>query len=112
MYAQNMLDIYTTLIYGYQLHINLTTFIFMHFRQTCARTRIDKSLKLANYKLKRVTGVKFVGKLIDILSSFLGATNKSTQRKAFIYEYIKLYNALFKSQVLAHLMCCLASVVA
>ena len=45
----------------------------MHFRphlnqserQTCARTRIDESLKLANYKLKRVTEVKFLGVVID-----------------------------------------------
>ena len=49
-------------MYSNQLHINLTKSVYMHFRphlnqserQTCARTRIDESLKLANYKLKRV----------------------------------------------------------
>ena len=34
-------------------------------RQTCTRTRIDKSLELANYKLKRATEVKFLGVVID-----------------------------------------------
>ena len=56
------------LYYSQQLHINLIKYVYMHFsphlnhseRQTCARTRIDKSLKLANYKLKRVTAVKLL----------------------------------------------------
>ena len=74
--AQKMLDGlygYIGYMYSNQLHINMTKSVYMHFRphlnqserQTCARTRIDESLKLANYKLKRVTEVKFLGVVID-----------------------------------------------
>ena len=66
--AQKMLDGLYGYMYSNQLHINLAKSVYMHFRphfnksyrQTCARTRIDKSPKLANYKLKRVTKVKFL----------------------------------------------------
>ena len=60
-------------MYSNQLHINLTKSVFIHLRphrngtgrQTCARARIEKSLKLSNYRLKRVTEVKFLGVIID-----------------------------------------------
>ena len=60
-------------MYSNQLHINLTKSVFIHFRphrnsterQTCARARVGKSLKLANHRLKRVTEVKFLGVIID-----------------------------------------------
>ena len=60
-------------MYSNQLYINLTKSVYMHLlphfnhsqRQTCARTRIYKSLKFANYKLKRVTDVEFLGVIID-----------------------------------------------
>ena len=60
-------------MYSNQLHINLTKSVFIHFRphlnsterQTCARARVEKSLKLANHRLKRVTEVKFLGVIID-----------------------------------------------
>ena len=56
-----------------QLHINLTKSVFIHFRphrnstarQTCARAKVEKSLKLANHRLKRVTEVKLLGVIID-----------------------------------------------
>ena len=71
--AQKMLYGLYGYIYSNQLHINMTKSVYMHFRphlnkserQTCARIRIDKSLKLPNYKLKRVTEVKFLGVVID-----------------------------------------------
>ena len=71
--AQKMLDGLYGYMYSNQLHINLTKSVYMHFRphlnqserQTCARTRIDESLKLANYKLKCETEVKFLGVVID-----------------------------------------------
>ena len=64
--AQNVLDNVYKYMYSNQLHINLTKSVFMHFqphmnnneRETCARTRIEKTLKLASHKLKRVTEVK------------------------------------------------------
>ena len=34
-------------------------------RQTCVRARVEKSLKLANHRLKRVTEVKFLCVIID-----------------------------------------------
>ena len=47
----------------------MTKSLYMHFQanlnQTCARTRIDKSLRHAKVKLKRVTKVKFLGVMID-----------------------------------------------
>ena len=60
-----MLDGLYGYMYSNQLYINLTKSVYMHFRshlnqsecQTCARTR--------NYKLKRVTEVKFLGVVID-----------------------------------------------
>ena len=37
--------------------MHLRPYLNQSERQTCARTRIDKSLKLANYKLKRVGNI-------------------------------------------------------
>ena len=59
-------------MYSDQLHTNLTKSVFNYFRphrnstdhQTCARARVEKSLKLANHRLKRVTEVKFLGVII------------------------------------------------
>ena len=56
-----------------QLHINFTTSVYIHFRphlnhierQTYVRTRIRRSLKLANRTLKCVTQVNFLGVIID-----------------------------------------------
>ena len=71
--AQNILNNLNGYMYSNQLHINLTKSVFIHFcphcnsteRQTCARARVEKSLKLANHRLKRVTEVKFLGVIID-----------------------------------------------
>ena len=71
--AQNILNNLNRYMYSNQLHINLTKSVFIHFRphrnsterQTCARARVEKSLKLANHRLKRVTEVKFLGVIID-----------------------------------------------
>ena len=71
--AQNILNNLNGYMYSNQLHINLTKSVFIHFRphlnsterQTCARARVEKSLKLVNHRLKRVTEVKFLGVIID-----------------------------------------------
>ena len=72
--AQNSLNnLNGFMYYSNQLHINITKSVFIHFpphcngteRQTCARARVEKSLKLANHRLKRVTEVKFLGVIID-----------------------------------------------
>ena len=64
MYMQRRKLYYTK--YMNQLHINLTKpHLNQTERQTCARTRIEKSLKLNNSKLKRVTKLKFLGVMID-----------------------------------------------
>ena len=60
-------------MYSNQLHINYKKSVYIHFRphlnhserQTCARTRIRKSLKLAEHTLKCVTEVKFLGIIVD-----------------------------------------------
>ena len=120
--AQKMLDGLYGYMYNNQLHINLTESAYMHFRphfnQTCARTRIDKSLKLANYKLKRATKVKFLVVVIDdrlswepqikqLKGKFLSSIVVIKRIRKFIPkdEYLKIYNALFKS----HISYCISS---
>ena len=109
-----------------QLHINLTKSLFMHFqpnlshlkRQTCARTRIEKTLKLSNFKLKKVNKVKFLGVMIDdkitwdaqieyLKEKLLSAIVIIKRIKKFIPEpeYLSLYNSLFKS----HISYCISS---
>ena len=109
-----------------QLHINLTKSLYMHFkphlnqteRQTCARTRIEKSLKLANFKLKKVTKLKFLGVMIDdklsweaqidyLKEKLLSSIVVIKRIKKFIpdSEYMNLYNSLFKS----HISYCISS---
>ena len=121
-----MLDGLYGYMYSNQLHINLTKSVYMHFRphlnqserQTCARTRIDESLKLANYKLKRVTEVKFLGVVIDdrlswepqikqLKGKLLSSIVVIKRIRKFIPkdEYLKIYNALFKS----HISYCISS---
>ena len=81
-------------------------------RQTCARTRVEKSLKLANHRLKRVTEVKFLGVIIDENISWELQINHLKKKqissiivikriKQFIpkNEYLKIYNSLFKSHI-------------
>ena len=71
--TQNIINNLNGYMYSNQLHINLTKSVFIHFRfhrnsskrQTCARARVEKSLKLANHRLKRVTEDKFRGVIMD-----------------------------------------------
>ena len=87
-------------------------------RQTCARSRIEKSLKVNNLTLKQVTSVKFLGVIIDDqltwephiehLKTKLKSSIVVIKRiKKFIpiSEHINLYNALFKS----HISYCISS---
>ena len=107
-----------------QLHINLTKSVYMHFRPTrwssCARVReygSDKHLKLAEHTLARVDKVKFLGVMIDdklswepqvehIKEKLNSSINIIKRIMKFIpkSEYLKLYNALFKS----HLSYCIS----
>ena len=106
-----------------QLHINTSKSVYMHFRPhlnreerlSCARTRkygSEKSLKLANYKLKKVDKVKFLGVMIDDKLTWEAQVEHLKEKlklgivvikriKKFIpeSEYLKLYNALFKSHI-------------
>ena len=109
-----------------QLHINFDKSVYIHFRppfnlderQTCARSKKRKSLKIATNTLKCVTQVKFLGVIIDedlswgpqidFLKQKLVASNVIIKRiMKFIPqdEYSKIYNALFKS----HLSYCISS---
>ena len=118
--AQNILNNLNGYMYSNQLHINLTKSVFIHFRphlnsterQTCARARVEKSLKLANHRLKRVTEVKFLGVIIDENISWEPQINHLKKKlmssiivikriKQFIpkNEYLKIYNSLFKSHI-------------
>ena len=71
--AQTVLNNIFDYMYINQLHINLTKSVYIHFRphfnlserETCARTRIRRSLKIDNYELKCVTQIKFLGVIID-----------------------------------------------
>ena len=124
--AQTILNNINEYMHSNQLHINFEKSVYIHFRpnfnnterQTCARTRFRKSLKLANHKLKCVTQVKFLGVIIDENISWEPQINYLKEKlmssivvikriKKFIptTEYIKLYNALFVS----HLSYCISS---
>ena len=124
--AQNVLNDVQNYMIVNQLHINMTKSVFMHFRpylnendrKTCARARIDKSLKISNIKIKRVTEVKFLGVIIDDELSWEPEINYLKGKlissiviikriKHFIptSEYLKLYDSLFKS----HLIYCISS---
>ena len=71
-------------MYSNQVHINLTKSVFIQFRphrnsterQTFARAKVEKSLQLANHRLKCVTGVKFLGVIIDENISWEPQINK------------------------------------
>ena len=110
----------TCILYSNQLHINLTKSVFIHFRphlnsterQTCARARVEKSLKLANHRLKCVTEVKFLGVIIDeniswepqinhLKKKLMSSIIVIKQIKQFIpkNEYLKIYDSLFKSHI-------------
>ena len=118
--AQIVLDEVQQYMFSNQLHINLTKSLFMHFRPnlshsdrlTCARARIEKTLKLSNFKLKKVTKVKFLGVMIDdelsweaqvdfLKDKLLSAIVIIKRIKKFIpeSEYTNLYNSLFKSHI-------------
>ena len=112
-----------------QLHINMSKSVHMHFkpsinfsdRLTCARVREHGSepvIKIGNQKLKKVDQVKFLGVIIDEdlkwephvqhLSQKLKSALVMIKRIIkFIprSEYIKIYDALFKS----HLCYCISS---
>ena len=123
--AQILLNKVNEYMYSNQLHINMKKSVYIHFRpylnnterQTCARTVIQKSLKLGDHKLKRVTQVKFLGVIIDEKLSWEPQIDYLKQKlissivvikriKKFIpkNEYLKLYDALFKS----HLSYCIS----
>ena len=123
--AQALLDNINDYMYSNQLHINFKKSVYIHFRpylnhserQTCARTKIRKSLKLANHTLKCVTEVKFLGIIVDenlswepqidyLKQKLLSSIVVIKRIKKFIpkNEYLKIYNALFKS----HLSYCIS----
>ena len=85
----------------------------LYDRQTCARTKILKSLKIATNRHKCVTQVKFLGVImdeelswgpqIDFLKQKLVASIvvvKRTMKFIPKDEYSKIYNALFKSHLI------------
>ena len=107
-------------MYSNQLNINLTKSVFIHFRpqlnnterQTCASARVEKSLKLANHRLTRVTEVKFLGIIKDEQISWEPQINHLKKKlissiivikriKQFIpkNEYLIVYNSSFKSHI-------------
>ena len=118
--AQIVLNYVHQYMISNQLHINTTKSVYMHFRpkmnlierQTCARARIEKSLKLANHNLKKVTKTKFLGVMIDdqlawdaqieyLKVKLLSSIVVIKRIKKFIpkSEYLKLYYALFQSHI-------------
>ena len=123
--AQTILTKINEYMHSNLLHINFKKSVYIHFRppfnnmerKTCARTRIRKSLKLASHTLKCVTQVKFLGVIIDENISWEPQIDYLKQKlissivvikriKKFIpkIEYLKIYNALFKS----HLSYCIS----
>ena len=110
-----------------ELHINIGKSVHMHFhphlsndaRKTCARTRSHHyTLRLGSSKLKKVDTVKFLGVIIDDELSWEPQVEYIKQKlnssiiiikriRKFIpeSEYMKLYNALFKS----HLSYCIST---
>ena len=113
-------------MYNNSLHIHLTKSVYIYFRphlnnserETCARSRLRRTLKIGSHILKLVTHVKFLGVIInehlswdyhlDYLKKKLLSSIVVIKRiKQFIpkSEYSKIYNALFKS----HLSYCISS---
>ena len=45
--------------------MHLRPYLNQNDRQTCARCRIEKNLKLGNFAMKKVKEVKFLGVIID-----------------------------------------------
>ena len=106
-----------------KLHVNMSKSVYMHFRPnynkverlSCARTReysTINSLKIIDHKLKKVDKVKFLGVIIDDKLSWEPQIEHLTEKlnssivmikriKKFIpeSEYMKIYNALFKSHL-------------
>ena len=111
------------------LHINLDKSVYMYFRPNynarervaCARTRpygSDRTVRIAGHKLKKVDKVRFLGIIIDDkltwephLEHLVKKLNLSIMMLKRITkfipksEYMKLYDALFKS----HLSYCISS---
>ena len=111
-----------------QLHINMIKSVHMHFRPnlnaeqrlTCARVRefgSENVLKLGNKKIKQVDKVKFLGVVIDENLNWEEHVKHMTRKlnssivmiKRVIKfipksEYMKIYDALFKS----HLSYCIS----
>ena len=120
-------DVYNYMLIN-QLHINMEKSVHMHFRPslsaqerlTCERVREYGSvnvLKLGNQKLKKVDKVKFLGVIIDEnlnweehVDHMIKKLNSSiVMIKRIIKfipksEYMKIYDALFKS----HLSYCIS----
>ena len=124
--AQIVLNGIHEYMFSNQLHINLTKSVYMHLRpylnqndrQTCARCRIEKNLKLGYFTMKKVKEVKFLGVIIydelswgpqinylreKLISSIV--IIKRIQKFIPVTEYLKLYNTLFKS----HISYCISS---
>ena len=126
--AKIVLDNVCKYMFVNQLHINCSKSVYMYFRphmnrnerQTCTRTRefgSEKTLKLNGHKLKKVDKVKFLGVIIDerltwepqidyIKEKLISSIVVIKRIRKFIPEsqYIKIYNALFKS----HLSYCIS----
>ena len=106
-----------------QLHINMSKSVYMHFkpclnfsdRLTCARVHeygSESVVKIGNQKLKKVDKVKFLGVIIDEDLKWEPHVQHLTQKlnsalvmiKRIIKfipksEYMKIYDALFKSHL-------------
>ena len=124
--AQTVINNLCEYMYSNKLHINLTKSVYIHFRphlnnserETCARSRLRRTLKIESHVLKQVTHVKFLGVIIDeslswdyhidyLKKKLVSSIVVIKRIKQFIpkSEYIKIYNALFKS----HLSYCISS---
>jgi hypothetical protein len=126
--AQTVLDNVYKYMFANQLHINCSKSVYMYFRPnmnrherlTCARTREFSSLEnlsINNFKLKKVDKVKFLGVIIDeqltweaqiqyVKEKLISSIVVIKRIRKFIPEaqYMKIYNALFKS----HLSYCIS----
>ena len=126
--AQIVLDNVCKYMFANQLHINYSKSVYMYFRPsmnrnerlTCARARefgSEEKLTLSGHKLKKVDKVKFLGVIIDdqltwepqidnVKNKLISSIVVIKRIKKFIPEsqYIKIYNALFKS----HLSYCIS----
>ena len=127
--ANKVMDDISKYMYTNQLHINMDKSVYMYFRPslsyserlTCARTQeygSEPVIKIGNTKLKKVDKVKFLGVIIDENLSWEPHIEHLTAKlnssivmiKRIIKfvpksEYMKLYDALFKS----HLAYCISS---